>query len=67
MNEEILKQIPRWKTERVQSIINDENLDNREKAKMIHNFDYNQSCLEHDGHLPKLKSEIEIFDILEQL
>lgn len=48
--------IPRKNSEKVQGILNRDDLNNHEKAIMIHNYDYNMLCLENGGYLPKYMS-----------
>lgn len=49
--------IPRVNSDFVQSVLNDDSIDTiYTRACMIHKYDYDMTCREHDGHLPKRMS-----------
>lgn len=52
--------IPRKNSTEVKEIIAREDLNNNEKAILIHKYDYNMLCRENPGYLPKQVSEGEI-------
>ncbi len=59
-------QIPRINSEEVKRILSDDELNDFEKAQEIHRLDYDRSCRETDGKLPKLMQVNEIEQLVRE-